>query len=511
MFTQENLSLSLQVAPPFAELAPADAVAASAIPAGLAVGARRLKRPTLWRRMLRQQRPYWFAILAVFEFGLLALATLLTQATYALIGFTQVHMERSWLLVVSSSLAMIALGLYQRHSEVAADRAGVASRITVALAGGAILSLLVELVVGRSPGPDVVLPSLFFAGLLLTASRTMFSRVLGESTLRRRTLFLGAGARACELSERMKNEDPAAWARSVEVVGYVPLPSDKVALTSPRRLQLFTPLSDFAFAQHVDEIVIAADDRRANLPMDDLVNCRLFGIEVRDLDQFYERETGKATLDLILPSWCIFTSAFNTTALRNLVKRCFDVNASLLLMALTWPLMLGVAIAIFIESRGRGPLLYAQERVGRHGWDFRLYKFRSMRTDAELDGIARWAQTNDSRVTRVGRVIRKFRLDELPQLWNVLKGQMSIVGPRPERPQFVDELESKIPNYGLRHCVRPGLAGWAQLRYPYGASAEDAAEKLRYDLFYVKFHSLRFDLLVLLQTVEVVLFGRGAR
>ncbi len=509
MLTHTNTSLESSAT--YAAFAAADALPAPEVYDPPAGSIRGLKRPTIWRRMLRQQRPYWFAMLAVVEFGLLALATLLTQATYAVLGFSNVHMERTWLLVVSSSLAMIALGLYQRHSEVAADGAGMASRITVALAGGAILSLLGELVVGRPPGPDVVLPTLIFAGLLLTASRLLFARLLGESTLRRRTLFLGAGARARELANRMLTEDPTAWARSVEVVGFVPLASDKVALADPRRLHLRGALSDFAFSQHVDEIVIAADDRRMNLPMNDLVNCRLSGIEVRDLDQFYERETGKATLELILPSWCVFTSAFNTTALRHLVKRCFDVNASLLLLALTWPLMVGVAIAIMIESRGRGPLFYAQERVGRHGWSFKLYKFRSMRTDAELDGIARWAQTNDARVTRVGRVIRKFRLDELPQLWNVLKGQMSIVGPRPERPQFVDELERKIPNYGLRHCVRPGLAGWAQLCYPYGASEEDAAEKLRYDLYYVKFHSLRFDLLVLLQTVEVVLFGRGAR
>ena len=502
---------SLQGGPPYAAFAAADARSAVDILSPPSAAIHGLKRPTLWRLMLRQQRPYWFATLAVVEFGLIALATLLTQATYALLGFSNVHMERSWLLVVSSSLAMIALGLYQRHSEVAADGAGMASRITVALAGGAILSLLVELIVGRPPGPDVVLPSLIFAGLLLTASRIMFTRLLGEATLRRRTLFLGAGVRARELADRMNTQDPAAWARSVQVVGFVPLASDTIALADPRRLRLRSPLSEFAISEHVDEIVIAADDRRSNLPMNDLVNCRMSGIEVRDLDEFYERETGKATLELILPSWCVFTSAFNTTALRHLVKRCFDVNASLLLLALTWPLMLGTAIAILIESRGRGPLLYKQERVGRHGWGFDLYKFRSMRTDAELDGIARWAQTNDARVTRVGRVIRKFRLDELPQLWNVLKGQMSIVGPRPERPQFVDELERKIPNYGLRHCVRPGLAGWAQLCYPYGASEEDAAEKLRYDLYYVKFHSLRFDLLVLLQTVEVVLFGRGAR
>jgi len=180
-------------------------------------------------------------------------------------------------------------------------------------------------------------------------------------------------------------------------------------------------------------------------------------------------------------------------------------------LALTWPFMLLVALAIRIESGAGQPLLYRQARVGERGRVFNLIKFRSMRTDAELDGVARWASKNDDRVTRVGRFIRKARLDELPQLWNVLKGDMSFIGPRPERPQFVEELSKKISYYTLRHCVKPGLTGWAQLRYPYGSSEEDAAEKLTFDLFYVKNHNFRFDALIFLQTVEVVLFGRGAR
>jgi lipopolysaccharide/colanic/teichoic acid biosynthesis glycosyltransferase len=181
------------------------------------------------------------------------------------------------------------------------------------------------------------------------------------------------------------------------------------------------------------------------------------------------------------------------------------------LMLLTWPLMLLMVLAIRIESGAGQPILYRQERVGERGKTFWLLKFRSMRTDAELDGVARWASKHDDRVTRVGRIARKLRFDELPQLWNVLKGEMSIVGPRPERPQFVADLEPKIRYYNLRHCLKPGLAGWAQLSYPYGASEEDAAEKLKYDLFYVKNHNLMLDLLILVQTVEEVLFGRGAR
>jgi exopolysaccharide biosynthesis polyprenyl glycosylphosphotransferase len=204
----------------------------------------------------------------------------------------------------------------------------------------------------------------------------------------------------------------------------------------------------------------------------------------------------------------VFTPVFNGSVMRRVGKRAFDLLTASLLLLVSWPFMLLVALAIRLESQG--PALYVQERVGENDRPFKLYKFRSMRTDAEQTG-ARWATVDDDRVTRVGRFIRKVRLDELPQLWNVLRGDMSIVGPRPERPQFVEQFKQRIPYYGLRHCVRPGLTGWAQLRYPYGASEADAIEKLRYDLFYVKNHGFQFDLMVVLQTVEVVLFGRGGR
>jgi len=197
--------------------------------------------------------------------------------------------------------------------------------------------------------------------------------------------------------------------------------------------------------------------------------------------------------------------------MRRSIKRTFDVVVAALVLLLAWPLMLGTALAIRLESGAGAPILYRQERVGEYGRPFPVIKFRSMRTDAEMDGVARWATQDDDRVTRVGRFIRKVRLDELPQLWNVLRGDMSIIGPRPERPQFVDEFNNCIRYYRLRHCVKPGLTGWAQLRYPYGSSLQDAEQKLNFDLFYVKNHNLVFDLSILLQTVEVVLFGRGAR
>jgi sugar transferase (PEP-CTERM system associated) len=261
----------------------------------------------------------------------------------------------------------------------------------------------------------------------------------------------------------------------------------------------------------VNEIVVAADDRRGQLPMHQLLECKQMGVTVTTLVSFFERELGKVKLNLIDPSWLVFSDGFDATPLRRLGKILFDSAATFTVLALTWPLMLVTALAIIIESGPGAPILYRQERVGEKGRIFKLIKFRSMRTDAEADGVARWASKSDDRVTRVGRFIRKVRIDELPQLWNVMRGDMSLIGPRPERPQFVEELAKKIDYYELRHCVKPGLAGWAQLNYPYGADEKDAAEKLKYDLFYVKNHNFMLDLVILVQTVEVVLFRRGAR
>jgi len=269
-------------------------------------------------------------------------------------------------------------------------------------------------------------------------------------------------------------------------------------------------LHEWTTSRQIDEIVVVPDDRRGTLPMSELLECKQRGVEVTDLVRFLERESGRVKLTAP-PSWLVFSDGFHASPLRRAGKRLFDVVSALLLLAVGWPFMLLTALAIRLES-GRGqPILYCQNRVGQGGHVFRLYKFRSMRTDAEAGGVARWASTDDPRTTRVGRVIRKLRLDELPQLWNVLNGEMSLIGPRPERPEFVAELAKNIPYYNLRHCVKPGLTGWAQLRYPYGSSAEDAAEKLTFDLFYVKNHNFRFDALIFIQTVEVVLFGRGAR
>ena len=260
-----------------------------------------------------------------------------------------------------------------------------------------------------------------------------------------------------------------------------------------------------------DEIVIAMDDRRGNLPSRELLDCKLNGIDVIGLVQFLERESGKIRVDLVSPGWLIFSIGFWRSRIRGITKRTVDFTVSLLVLLVCWPLMLLIAAAIKVEDGIGAPVFYRQARVGHRENVFEVIKFRSMRENAEKDGQAVWAEKNDMRVTRVGAFLRKSRLDELPQVINVLRGQMSIVGPRPERPEFVARLNESIPYYWARHTVTPGITGWAQLKYPYGSSEWDAKEKLQFDLYYVKNHNLLLDFMILLQTVEVVLWGRGAR
>ena len=235
------------------------------------------------------------------------------------------------------------------------------------------------------------------------------------------------------------------------------------------------------------------------------------GINVLELATFFERRAGKIRLDMVNPSWLYLSEGFHVSMFRKVAKRVVDILAVLMLLPVALPFMILVTIAIKLEGGGRGPVLYSQVRVKQDGEPFNIYKFRSMVTDAEKDGVAKWASKNDSRITRVGRIIRKGRLDELPQLFNVLKGDMSFVGPRPERPEFVEKLAESIPYYEERHRVKPGLTGWAQVCYSYGDTEEDSIQKLQYDLYYVKNYSVLLDLLILLQTAEVVLLGKGAQ
>ena len=330
--------------------------------------------------------------------------------------------------------------------------------------------------------------------------------LLGVDPFKRRVLVLGAGSNAALITSRLRRQTDR---QSFVLVGFIAAPSQPVMVPEEHLLATNFGLAEIARWLHVDEIVVAVDERRGGLPMAEMLACAQQGVEVSDLSTFFEREAGMVRLDVADPSSLVFSGGFDHSVPRRLNKRLFDLVAASALLLVAWPVMLIVALAIWHETGM--PVLYRQTRVGLNGRPFELVKFRSMHVDAERDGVARWARRDDDRSTRVGRFIRMTRLDELPQLFNVLRGEMSFVGPRPERPQFVDMLSQEIRYYNVRHCMKPGLTGWAQLRYPYGASVGDAAEKLTFDLFYVKNHGLMFDLMILLQTVEVVLFRRGAR
>ena len=333
----------------------------------------------------------------------------------------------------------------------------------------------------------------------------VFVKVCDLDAFERRILVVGAGKRAARIERLVAN----GAGHGLAPVGFVPSHDARVVVSPEHRLAGINSLSEFARARGVDEIVVAVEDRRGGMPIEALLECKLDGLRVVDFESFMERETGQVDLDSMSPSWMIYSDGFATGPLRDAVKRGFDLVVALIMLILVLPLLLAAALAIRLESPG--PVLYRQERVGHRGRRFTLLKFRSMRIDAERDGTPRWAAENDPRVTRVGAFIRKTRIDELPQLLNVLKGEMSFVGPRPERPFFVDRLAGEITYYAERHRVKPGITGWAQLNYPYGASPEDAKGKLQYDLYYVKNFSVFLDLIILMQTVRVVLWPEGVR
>ena len=327
-----------------------------------------------------------------------------------------------------------------------------------------------------------------------------------------RIVILGAGERAAVIENRMRR---ASDRKGFELIGFIPIPGDNTKLGVKKEPILHVNIDDsfkeFIAENDIDEIVVAADQRRGTLPIEVLFDCRLQGTQITDLLDFMERETGQILVNLMYPSWLIYSGGFNS---QNYVRQISDYALNFCLASFVlffvWPFMLLTALAIYLDDGRKtgASIFYKQIRVGKDGENFGIYKFRSMGVDAEKNG-AQWASKNDARVTRIGGFIRKYRLDELPQLYNVFRGDMSFVGPRPERPEFVEQLIKEVPFYNQRHNVKPGLAGWAQLNYPYGASVKDAMEKLKFDLYYVKHQSFLLDILVLIRTVEVVLFGKG--
>jgi sugar transferase (PEP-CTERM system associated) len=422
--------------------------------------------------------------------------------------------ESIWLIraIVFAVVMMacnLAMGVYDSRLREGFASMAMRSVVSYCLLGGAALTILYYIFPMLYMGRGVLFLAVMISLVLVMPARWLFFAMVGAQQLRRRILIFGAGSTAARIQSAIFADKRQF---GIDIVGCVvageetpSVDADKVVRCLPQDLMAY------AHSQKVNEIVIALDERRrgggAVFPLAELLDCKLSGITVLDAMDFYERETGQVELSLLTPSWMLFSTGFRYSTFRDVGKRIFDIAVSLLLLAIAWPFMVLTAIAVVLES-GR-PIFYGQVRVGLNGKHFTVYKFRSMTKDAEKDGKAVWAQKNDSRVTRVGSFIRNTRLDELPQLYNVLKGDMSFIGPRPERPEFVVDLVEKIPFYDQRHRVKPGLMGWAQLKYPYGASVEDAVCKLRYDLYYTKNHSLLLDLLILVQTVEVILLGKG--
>ncbi|HPI59033.1 TIGR03013 family XrtA/PEP-CTERM system glycosyltransferase [Zoogloea sp.] len=340
----------------------------------------------------------------------------------------------------------------------------------------------------------------------VVVARGFAVRRVGAGVLVKRIMVIGTGADAVAVEHALTHSP----SRGLQVVGFFPSGPGEEVRVDPKRI-IHVEGSLLATANHlrVNEIIVALKERRGGvIPLRELLDCKMAGIKVLDLSSFFERVRGQVRIDSLRASWLIYGEGFRQGWSRTLVKRIFDIVASLILLILAAPVMVLAALLIVIEDGA--PVFYRQERVGLGGRLFKVTKFRSMRRDAERDGKPRWASANDDRVTRIGRFIRKVRIDELPQLFNVLKGDMSLVGPRPERPFFVDQLTRDIPFYAVRHCVKPGVTGWAQVRYQYGSSVDDAINKLQYDLYYVKNHTLFLDTVVLFETVRVVLTGDGA-
>jgi sugar transferase (PEP-CTERM system associated) len=413
---------------------------------------------------------------------------------------------RALVFSVVMVVSLLAVGLYSARQR--ARTSGILVRVIVAVIAGVVVTAALSHFVPSLRIEDGVLG---YAGLgttvALLASRLVFSQITDESLFKRRVLIYGAGKNATAIANLRRRADR----RGFVVAGFVQPEGEGCVIASQ---MLLDPagghLADLCSERDVDEVVVAMDDRRRGFPILELLECRLAGFDVTELLSFLERETGRVRIDVLNPSWMIFGEGFRRDTMRLMSSRGLDLLASSLLVLISLPFMLATALAIKLEDGWGAPVFYRQERVGLGGRTFRLLKFRSMRTDAEVHG-AQWAKKGDSRVTRVGAFIRKCRIDELPQILNVLRGHMSFVGPRPERPEFVAELAQKIPYYIQRHCVKPGITGWAQLCYPYGSSEQDALEKLQYDLYYIKNNSLLFDLAILVQTAEVVFMGQGAR
>ncbi|HEX5424665.1 MAG TPA: TIGR03013 family XrtA/PEP-CTERM system glycosyltransferase [Candidatus Acidoferrales bacterium] len=368
---------------------------------------------------------------------------------------------------------------------------------TLALVLAGLGSLFPQALLGR----EVLLTGLCILGVTWVLWRWAYGRIVFLPALRQRVYVIGNGKRAQRIVEAIRTRaelgmDLAGWAGRID--------DDTRTAQSTGAV-----LRDLCSRHNIDRVVVALSDRRSIMPVDELLQLRLSGVQIEDGTTLLEKISGKIEVDDLRPSWLIFGEGFRLTGRYWFPRRTVSVLLALLLSLVTLPII--PLIALLIKLGSRGPVLYRQKRVGLKGVAFDCYKFRTMRPDAEADSGATWALDDDPRITKVGRFLRRTRLDEIPQIWNVLRGDMAFVGPRPERPEFVSQLSEQIPYYGLRHLARPGITGWAQINYGYGSSVEEAKEKLRYDLYYIRHISVLLDLVIVFYTIRAVIVGRGVR
>ncbi len=459
-------------------------------------------------RLFKHYIPHAVIVLGLLDFVLL----IVSAETGWIIRAVQIGMDVDPMInralplftfAAAQQLAMVAVGVYGIDSLLSLRFA--AARLLVAISLGVILLSLINFVLPDSTlWRSNSLYAMALAFIQLFLARAMLGRTLGSEGFRRRVLVLGAGPRAARI-RKLATEKGAGFL----VVGHVDMNDCEPIIPTAINRTHIDNLPEHVTLLNASEVVLALEERRKALPLDDLIRVKTTGVHVNELSSFLERETGRVDLDTVNPSWLIFSDGFSSgRRISTMAKRLFDIGASLALLVLAAPIIFLTAIAIRLESKGGA--FYKQTRVGLFNQPFELFKLRSMRSDAEAAGAV-WAQENDPRVTRIGRIIRNLRIDELPQAWNVLKGDMSFVGPRPERPTFVDDLETKLKYYAERHMVKPGITGWAQVNYPYGASLEDSRHKLEYDLYYAKNYTPFLDVLIILQTIRVVIWPEGAR
>lgn len=405
-----------------------------------------------------------------------------------------------------NQLTYLSLGLYD--SKLRVNFRGVIRRLLMCVSVAFFLLTLINPFYGQHVLPIEIIAFASLVSFIVIATFRYFTFQVDFFGFNKRVvLVLGSGERASIIERRMRRDVDR---QNFSVHGYIIMDGDlDEGIKDETRITLESSLVNYAIEHGIDEIVVASDERRNNLPVDELFACKIRGVEITEILDFIERETGQIAVNLIYPSWVIYSNGFaSINYLRNNLDWFFNAVMATILFAVTWPVMLITILMLKLDEGLRAPVFYRQERVGIDGKPFNIIKFRSMRLDAEKLG-AQMACKNDPRITKAGNFLRKYRIDELPQMYNVIRGDMGFVGPRPERPEFVQQLIKTIPYYNERHNVKPGLTGWAQLKYPYGATEADSLEKLKYDLYYIKHRSFLLDLLILIRTVEIVLFGKG--